>query len=388
VNPQKYVIYGTFVIEQDSIINIEEKDPETYKNPNIKRPIIDDIFTPTTHGQDYPEIVTTQKPNIKKIFKFTEYHKQNLNNVYINLTYQTECMGFPQSQCWSSKLEFENETIDNFHVEVAGLFTPNCKIMLNTECTRKQGINCFRMECSNKWLYVHSNSTDEKDWLLPRKSIFFLLKKGNYHSSWQASTLLNPSLLKNNKLVQDVMKKFNYYEHFPENQLLLTFTNVYEFPNKKFFNDKNDLWYNTTDYRAVWKDVKLLYINKIKNYICIHCKIEARPNVDTSDLLHERVHEYITSKFLGKRIINYRNLELYVGDKTVKLVAQDSKINKKLSKSIFLMRESGRYGLIMQDSNHLGNWGVESSASNYDNVFFNIGKYTMSIINELGYYMT
>ena len=50
VNPQKYVIYGTFVIEQDSIINIEEKDPETYKNPNIKRPIIDDIFTPTTHG--------------------------------------------------------------------------------------------------------------------------------------------------------------------------------------------------------------------------------------------------------------------------------------------------------------------------------------------------
>ena len=382
-SPQKYIIHGTFVIEQDSKINIEKEH-----QPKHKKPIVDITLKKPVHRKNHPEITPTQIPNIKNIsnsFKFTEYHKQNLNNIYINLAYQTECMGFTHYQCWSSKLEFENEIIDNFHVRIDGIVTPECKPILNRECTLNNGINCFRMICPNKWLYVYTNNSDSKDWLLPRKSTFFLLEKGNYHSSWQAATFLGPITLANIKFTQDVIKKINYYEHFSNSELLLTFSKIHENYNMTFI--------------ASWLPVQSIEVPKIKRYISLHSKIQTGPELKVIFLLHERVHEYINRVTLEPKLIKYEDQWVYTGNKTVDLVLKDSQSDTKLSKSLIFMRENGntksvdtieggKYGLIMQDRSHLGDWGPEAGASNYQHSISNIGKYTMSVINEFGYHIT
>jgi len=357
---QKFVTPHNFVIEQE---NIEKQD--------------------LTENQ-------LETIDIKNNFTFTEYHKQNLNNVYINLSYQTECTNFTSYQCWSSKLEFENETIDNSYVAVDSIVTPNCRLILHNECTRKQGIKCFRMVCKDtlinkKYLDIYPVDRNSLHIMLPRNGIYFLLEKGNYHSSWQANSFLNPITLKSIKATQDVIKKFNYYEHFPNDELLLVFTTIHEKPNKY-------------DNKAHWLGIKYIYIPKIKQYIPIHCIIETRLDLSKKIHLHERIHEYINRAILGPKTIKYRNMWVYTGDKTFKLVAKDVKFYKKLSKSIIFLPKNGsasnatvkdgRYGLIIQDRGHLGNWGPGAAPSSYSQVSFNIGKYTMSIINENGFYMT
>jgi hypothetical protein len=49
---------------------------------------------------------------------------------------------------------------------------------------------------------------------------------------------------------------------------------------------------------------------------------------------------------------------------------------------------NGKYGLVMKDESHLGNWGVESTPSNYirDNLY--IGKYVISVMKEIGFGFT
>jgi len=385
-SPQKYIIHGTCVIEHASIINTEKEDPPTHKKPHTNKPIVD-VIVKHVHRKDHSEISTTQTPHIKNIsnsFKFTEYHKQNLNNIYINLTYQTECMGSPQYQCWSSKLEFENETIDNLHVKIDGLLTPDCKIMLNIECTRKEGINCFKMKCENKWLYVYSNNTTEKDWILPQKGTFFLLEKGNYHSSWQTGTYFSPITLKNSKFAQDMIKKINYYEHFLENQLLLTFTKIHENHNMTFTSS----WFPIKMMEVPPLMAPTSSVPKIKRDISLHSKIQTGPKLDVVFLLHERVHEYINRVTLKQKCTRYEKQWVYTGDKTIDLVLKDSISDTELSKSLVFMNETGKYGLSMQDHAHLGDWGPGSGASNYQYSISNIGKYTMSVINEFGYYIT
>lgn len=384
LKPQKFVIHGTIVIEQEHRKKEDSTDEKNYPPkqhlPNTRKHIFDGKSI--VPQKEYREIIITEKPYIKNIlksFKFTEDHKQNLNNIYIDLSSQTECMNFPVYQCWSSKLEFENEIIDNFHLKIDGIVTPDCKLILNSECTREQGIRCFKLTCTNnlenqKNLYVYTSNKDSKDWLQPQKGIFFMLEKGNYHSSWQVGSFLSPVTLENVKLAHNVIQKFNYYEHFSRDEFLLTFTKINEVTNIP---------------NAFWTPVTQLYLQTIKEYIPLHSTIRTAAGLNAATQLHERVHEYINSGTIGPRFIQYGNRWVYTGSKTVDLVEKDSQFNTELSKSIVFLRETGKKGLLMQDHHgHLGNWGQGAASSSYHHTTFNIGKYTMSVINEQGFYIT
>ena len=261
------------------------------------------------------------------------------------------------------------------HVKVDAIVTPLCKLFLCPKCFEKFQINGYKMQCKNQqstpYLYVLTST--ENGWIMPRNGVFFLLEKGNYHSSWQTDDYLDPITLKNIKTAHNVIKKFNYYEHLEKNEMLLVFTKIYE--NSRIPN-------------AVWSDVEHVYIPKTNQYIPIHCRIETAPKLNQDDQLHERIHEYINVKTLGPRLINYGETWIYIGDKTVNLVLQDAKSDTKLYKSIVFLKATGKRGLIMQDYGHLGDWGPESTPSSYQHTTFNIGRYTMSVINENGFYMT
>jgi hypothetical protein len=143
-------------------------------------------------------------------------------------------------------------------------------------------------------------------------------------------------------------------------------------------------------YNADWNVMEYIYVPNLKAYIPLHSKIQTGPTLSERTQLHERIHEYINSDNPKQQKIRNRDQTsyIYTGDKTVDLVLTDSKSDTKLYKSIVFMKETGKYGLIMQDDNHLGDWGPESAPSSYQHITFNIGKYTMSVVNELGYYMT
>jgi hypothetical protein len=362
-SPEQYLKHKTFVIH--GTVVLEQKDSE------------DDDQPPK---ESEPRIVT-RKPNvyiknIPKNFIFTEYHKKNVKNVYINLAYQTECMRFPQYQCWNGIIEFENgETVDNIHVKIDAIVTPKCKLVLCPKCIQKFQINGYKMLCKDNQHnpYLDVSTSNENEWVIPNNGIFFLLEKGNYHSSWQAGTYLDPVTIENIKTAHNVIKKFNYYEHLEKNEMLLVFTTINEV---------------TSITNAVWYQVESIHIPKIQQFIPIHAKINTAPRLNAATQLHERIHEYINPLSLGKRHIKYENRVVFVGDKTVQLVLKDSKIDTSLRNNIIFVKESGKYGLIMQDSGHLGNWGEESAPSNYGHIIFKMGKYTMSVINEGGFYMT
>jgi hypothetical protein len=323
----------------------------------------------------------TQKPhvydkNISKDFKITDYHKINLNNVYISLAHQTECIHNKKYQCWSSKLEFIDEIVENVHVEVSGIVDSKCKVLLNEQCTEQQGVRCFKMSCdTKKYLYFYTHYKNSQEWILPKGDVFFLLEKGNYHSAWQAAPFdlseINREYI---RLAHLEIQKFNYFEHYPMNQLLLVFTKIFE---KNIGN-------------AVWYSDDHVYIKKLDLFIPIHAHIDTGPNKDEGIQLHERIHEYINSATTGKHnMIKHLDKFVYIGDKTVNLVLKDSQYDHTLSKQLVFLPKIQRYGLLMQDSGHLGNWGKESAPSNYGyQSVFRLGKYTMSVINEAGYYMT
>jgi len=382
---KKFIIHGTFVIEQENNEiedQTDEKDPQPKsklsKNSNKYKPNGDVIYT-VAPPKNYPKLTTTKKTYIKNVaknFKFTEYHTQNIKNIYINLTSQTECIGSPQYQCWNGILEFENqETVHDIHVKIDAIVTPRCKLMLCPKCFDKFQIKGYKMLCDNSQQntpYLNVLTSTENMWLMPRNGVFFLLEKGNYHSSWQAGNYLNYVTLDNIKTAHNLIKKFNYYEHLEQDEMLLVFTKIYE---------------NTKISNAFWNAMTHVYIPKIRQYIPIHCKIETAPKLEAKTQLHERIHEYINQKALALRLINHGKTWFYTGEKTVNMVLQDLKSNNELSNSLVQLTETGKYGLIMQDHDHLGNWGVEAAPSSYHHVTFNIGKYTMSVINENGFYM-
>jgi hypothetical protein len=139
---------------------------------------------------------------------------------------------------------------------------------------------------------------------------------------------------------------------------------------------------------AQWNNVQFVYIPKIQKYVALHAKIYTGPGQSAAIQLHERIHEYINPIHLKDRLVQYGDKVLYIGDKTVDMVLQDSKVNTELTSRIVFLRQTGKYGLIMQDGGHLGNWGKESCPSSYDQIdYFKRCKYTMSVINEGGYYI-
>jgi hypothetical protein len=105
--------------------------------------------------------------------------------------------------------------------------------------------------------------------------------------------------------------------------------------------------------------------------------------------LHERLHENINSRLLKKFLINRDSQKLppvYTGDRTVTLVIDDYNSGK-FNNSDMIVNINGKYGLVMQDAGHLGNWGVDSTPSSYKSIKNNlyIGKYLISVIGELGF---
>jgi len=351
--------------------------------PQTQKPYVPVQPLPQTQKPYVPvqPVSQTQKPhvydkNISKNFKITNYHKNNLNNVYISLAHQTECIHAKNYQCWSSKLEFINEIVENVHVQVDGIVNSKCKVLLNKQCTEQQGVRCFKMSCdTKKYLYFYTHYKNSQEWMLPNGDVFFLLEKGNYHSAWQASHFYLSEINREYiRLAHLEIHKFNYFEHYPMDQLLLVFTKIFE---KDIGN-------------AVWYPDDHVYIKKLDLYIPIHAHIDTGPNKDEGIQLHERIHEYINSGTTGKHhMINYLDKFVYIGNKTVNLVLKDSQYDHTLSKQLVFLPKMQRYGLFMQDSGHLGNWGKESAPSNYGyQSVFRLGKYTMSVINEAGYYMT
>jgi hypothetical protein len=350
--------------------------------PQTQRPHAPVQHVPQTQRPHAPvqHVPQTQRPrvydqNISKNFIISDHHKGNLNNVYINLAYQTECIHFENYQCWSSKLEFIDEIVENVHVHVDGIVTSKCELVLNKECTQQQGVRCFKMSCdTKKYMYFYTHYKDSNGWMLPNGNVFFLLEKGNYHSSWQAPSYLSQINRENIRRAQTVIQKFNYYQHYPADQLLLVFTKIFQrnIPN------------------AVWYPDQYVYISTLQAYVPLHAHIDSGPDLDAGTQLHERIHEYINPVASLKNMYRYStDTWVYIGNKTVNLVLEDSKYDHTLSKNLIFLPNIQRYGLLMQDGGHLGDWGKESSPSNYKHQFiFRLGKYTMSVINEAGYYMT
>ena len=363
--PFKFILYGHIVIKQ------EQNDTET---PTPQKKHHKPIITPQTQKTHTPSVKT-----ISKNFKFTENHKRTLKNVYINLDYQTECNNFNHIQCWISKLEFEDgEIIDDVHVKVDGIVTPECKLMLCQKCIQKYGINGYKMLCEhqkhNPYLYFFTPDRNSNAWLMPQNGVFFLLEKGNYHSAWQEGSFLGEINRQSVKAAQNVIKKFNYCEHFPQDELFLVFTQIYEVKDRT---------------NAIWFSRKSVSVLGGKINLPIHAFIHSAPNHNPETHLHERIHEYINNINNNDiRQIKYDNKWVYTGEKTVSLVREDAKNNPTLYSNIIFLPNLGKYGLIMQDHGHLGDWGTEASPSSYNHVNFKIGKYTMSVINEAGYYMT
>ena len=351
--------------------------PQTQK-PQVPVQPLPQTQKPYVYERPVPQ---TQKPyvydqNISKDFKITDYHKINLNNVYISLAHQTGCIHHKNYQCWSSKLEFKDEIVENVHVQVDGIVNSKCKVLLNKQCTEHQGVRCFKMSCDiTKYLYFYTHYKNSQGWMLPKGDVFFLLEKGNYHSAWQAApSYLSDINRENIRLAHLEIRKFNYFEHYPMDQLLLVFTQIFE----KSINN------------AVWYPEQHVYVKKLDLYIPIHARIDTGPNKDEGIQLHERIHEYINGITTGKHhMIRHLDKFVYIGNKTVNLVLEDSQYDHTLSKQLVFLPKMQRYGLLMQDNGHLGNWGKESAPSNYGyQSVFRLGKYTMSVINEAGYYMT
>ena len=337
----------------------------------------DEIVEPPTDNISIPPPVKTVLPD----FNFTELHKKTLKNVYINLAYQTECNNFMHFQCWNSKLEFEDgEIIDDIHVKIDGIVTPGCKLLLCPKCTQKYGIRGYKMVCDNNpynpFLSFFPPTKNTHAWLMPRNGVFFMLEKGNYHSAWQENNFLGQTNRQNIKAAQDVIKKFNYCKHVPKDELLLVITKIHEVTNRS-----NALWFAE-------KSVNMVNEGEMIS-LPIHCYIHTGANLDAGIQLHERVHEYINPYSLHSKVVKYGDeLLVYMGEKTVALVKEDAKIDHTLEKNIIFIPKLGKYGLILQDVGHLGNWGTDASPSSYHHQStFKIGKYTMSVINESGYYM-
>ena len=203
-------------------VPIEKQTVPVQTVPTKKRP----VPVQTVPIEKRPVPVQTVSRN----FQITDYHKKNLKNVYINLTNQIKCVNAEYYECWNSKLDFENEIVENVHVKIDAIVTPECEVLLHEECTRNQGIRCFRMVCDKqKYLYFYTHHQNSNNWLLPKNNVFFLLKKGNYHSSWQAATYLSHVNRENMISTQALIQNINYFEYYPMDQLFLVFVKVFQF---------------------------------------------------------------------------------------------------------------------------------------------------------------
>jgi hypothetical protein len=227
----------------------------------------------------------------------------------------------------------------------------------------------------NPYLSFFPPTINSHAWLTPRNGVFFMLEKGNYHSSWQENNYLGHINRENIKAAQEVIKKFNYCKYIPKDELFLVFTKIDEVTNRT-----NAIWTSK-------RSVNMVNEGKIVS-LPMHCHIRTAPNLNAGIQLHERIHEYIYPGSIDPRVVYKGDQVIYMGEKTVALVKEDAKNDHTLHEKMIFIPRLGKYGLIMQNAGHLGNWGTDASPSSYHHQStFKIGRYTMSVINESGYYM-
>jgi hypothetical protein len=172
---------------------------------------------------------------------------------------------------------------------------------------------------------------------------------------------------------QEIIKKINIFSRFPMDELYLTFTTVNACNDKRLCTGSS-FWKNLQKRENNYVTEALVRIDKDHFYLGL--------------FLHERIHEYIN--YENSFLIRRHNLPpVYIGDKTVRLAIDDYNSGN-FEYTNMLVQINGRYGLVMQDGAHLGNWGVGSTPSSYHHIRndFYIGKYVISVMEEIGYKFT
>ena len=247
------------------------------------------------------------------------------------------------------------------------------------KCPRQTEDNaaCFKRVCKKSSSFILINKNNKPDWTNPDE-VYFENYEGNYHSSWQhdLSKPIKDNQYLNMEQVQEVMKKVNINSNYPMNELILTFNIVGSCIDN--FNCDGYSTYLITEYKdQTYTQVAKSVIKIDKNHFLLGL------------LLHERIHEFINPVTLRKFMIKRNSLPpVYIGDRTVELIMNDyNSRNLQLNINNIIVNINGRYGLVLQDAGHLGNWGIESSPSSYNhvrNTLF-IGKYAISVMKEAGY---
>jgi len=291
--------------------------------------------------------------------------------LFIDLNEQTKCSFNNNLQCWKGTL-INNFQKQNIFIPVT-LLMKNC-LAIKVECpSYSTSLQCFKRICLHKEqlhnivIYYNNNQIIKQSSTV---DIIFELNYGNFHSSWQNDVFNSLDLEQHNAMenVQNIIKDVNFFSKIPFNELHLSYTLI-----EKCNCGGTSTWYS--------------FLKKEKTHYNIESKIKIDINHRTQDLfLHERVHEFINSRTLADFTFKSLNDLIYNGVKTVNMAITDFN-NRLFQHELFqaIKINNTQYGLLLQDNGHLGNWGKESSPSNYYQVNSFLGKYTLSVMKEIGF---
>jgi hypothetical protein len=318
--------------------------------------------------------------------KFTTISNSlNEINLYINLENQFLCETRPSLECWSGYL-FNKTNYQTVEILVTPLYDIDCIIPKYDNCPIPL-TQCFYLNCTSKgstssyskFVYIFSGYDK---WM--NLQITFLLKKGNYHSSWQATHRLSKIDRLNMRKTQLLIKQINKFEYISPDELLLSYTDVSPCENKCNFDGQ-------------WETIKLKDINGINQEI-FKFPFQQRISLTSSSNglpeglhLHERLHEFINKNNIQNLLITPfdNKTALFIGPKTTRSVLQE---NQQLLTEYTLKNGKGsEYGLMLQPGGvgiHLGNWGNETAGSSYYHTQFYIGKYTLFVLDDIGFTST
>ena len=318
--------------------------------------------------------------------------KSSIKSIYINLDFQTKCEQRTDNECWNALALYDSNYVVSVQVLVKFVMR-NCKA-IESKCPIDDKKRCFQQICSqNPSFLIFFNQLGSSVSIQP-ENVYFLLTTGNYHSSWQSeglSTINRENMVKTQKLI----KKINVFKNIPPNQLFLSYTKVVECVQcntrgvnipKRWVSEQNTILPVTIENYNY--DSTNVYM-----YYSLYSVINVKKDFVLEGHLHDRLNEFINTNILSSLIrkvyINSTtSLNLYSGKYTISTVLTDSRINNRLRDIIYFYDKSPM--LIIKDmkinpSYHINNWGTELYGSNYDHIYFNIGKYTRMVMKDVGF---